>query len=115
MHTLDADEGAEPETITRESINSEIVSETKPVEAPKQTLNFSSKVDERIQKLKNLSLRLKNPELFKEIEQVPAYMRRGVSLNETLSSKSENISRYSLDGETGEIKSNNSFLHDNVD
>ncbi|OIP02162.1 MAG: cell division protein FtsZ [Bacteroidetes bacterium CG2_30_33_31] len=115
VHTLDADEGAEPETITRESINSEIVSETKPVEAPKQTLNFSSKVDERIQKLKNLSLRLKNPELFKEIEQVPAYMRRGVSLNETLSSKSENISRYSLDGETGEIKSNNSFLHDNVD
>jgi cell division protein FtsZ len=60
-------------------------------------------------------MKLKNPDTFREIEDVPAYMRRGVNLSETPASDEEVVSRYTLDGETGELKSNNSFLHDNVD
>ena len=50
-----------------------------------------------------------------EMESTPAYIRRGVALSDTPSSKEENVSRYTLDAENGDIKSNNSYLHDNVD
>ena len=54
-----------------------------------------------------------------EIESQPAYKRMGVDLNETPSSKGEgNKSRMSIgtdDNNDIQLRSNNSFLHDNVD
>jgi cell division protein FtsZ len=110
IHTLDEEEGTTPEPIFRD-ITPE---DSTVVEAPDTEVQ-RSKAEERIKRLKSLNSNLANPETFQEVENVPAYLRRGVNLNDVPSSEEENISRYTLDSETGELKSNNSFLHDNVD
>ncbi|WDF56553.1 cell division protein FtsZ [Mucilaginibacter sp. KACC 22063] len=71
---------------------------------------------ERIMRLKDLSMKLRNGNL-QEMENVPAYKRKEIALQQTPSSDESQISRFSLtdnDGQT-EIRRNNSFLHDNVD
>lgn len=76
------------------------------------------KAQERIMKLKELSLKLKTPNGLSELENEPAYKRRNVQLsNESHSSESQ-VSRYTLsenDEKKADIRPNNSFLHDNVD
>jgi len=53
-------------------------------------------------------------EELKNCQEVPAYMRKGVKLENTPHSSEPNISRLKLD-EDSEILGNNRFLHDNVD
>ena len=86
-------------------------------EAPQANIDtaFKQKADERINRLRGLSHSFGPSDDLTEVENTPAYVRRGVALSETPSAEENNISRYSLDAETGEMKSNNSFLHDNVD
>ena len=76
---------------------------------------FRKKAQDRVSRLRQLSHRFGTSEDLSEIENTPAYIRRGVSLSETPPADESNLSRYTLDSETGEMKSNNSFLHDNVD
>lgn len=80
-------------------------------------LGLQSKAKEREQRLRELSLKLKTPEGLQDLEKQPAYIRRQVELNKVPASNESHISRYTLfDGEgKTQIKSNNSFLHDNVD
>lgn len=76
------------------------------------------KAQERISKLKELSLKLKTPNGLAELEKEPAYKRRNVNLESTPHSSESQVSRFTLsEGEDKkvEIKPNNSFLHDNVD
>jgi len=76
------------------------------------------KSQERIEKLKQLSYKLRTPSGINELEQEPAYKRRNVELEDTQHSSESTQSRFSLsEGEDkkGELKQNNSFLHDNVD
>jgi cell division protein FtsZ len=72
---------------------------------------------ERIMRLKDLSMKLRNGSI-QELENVPAYKRKEIALQETPFSSESQISRFSLltddEGKT-EIRNNNSFLHDNVD
>jgi len=72
---------------------------------------------ERIMRLKDLSMKLRNGGI-QELENVPAYKRKEIALQETPQSSETQISRFSLltddEGKT-EIRNNNSFLHDNVD
>ncbi len=78
---------------------------------------MQSKAIEREQRLRELSLKLKTPEGLLDLEKEPAYLRRNVPLNNVPASDESHVSRYTLfdgDGKT-QIKSNNSFLHDNVD
>jgi len=84
-------------------------------EAPEINREFRDKANARMERLKNLSTRFSANENLNELESTPAYIRRGVALSETPDSKENNVSRYTLDGESGRVKSNNSFLHDNVD
>ncbi len=73
---------------------------------------------ERILRLKELSKTANSQEGMEELENVPAYKRRGVKLANTTHSSESDISRTSLVDEPDnkpEIKTNNSFLHDNVD
>jgi cell division protein FtsZ len=76
------------------------------------------KSKERIQKLRELSIKLKTPNGLQEMEKIPAYQRKNITLTEVTPSSESQISRLSLnEGEDNkiEIKTNNSFLHDNVD
>lgn len=72
---------------------------------------------ERIMRLKDLSMKLRNGNI-QEMENIPAYKRKEIALQQTPASSESQISRFSLltddDGKT-EIRNNNSFLHDNVD
>jgi len=99
-------------------------SETEPREAEQKKKHhlqdgdlMQSKALEREQRLRELSLKLKTPEGLLDLEKEPAYLRRNVPLNKVPASDESHVSRYTLfdgDGKT-QIKSNNSFLHDNVD
>jgi len=87
------------------------------------------KMKERVQKLKETHQRLKESGMhsasadkddLEELENVPAYVRRKVDLNDTRPSEDEEVSRYRLsdeggDGEGPSLRSDNSYLHDNVD
>jgi cell division protein FtsZ len=50
-----------------------------------------------------------------EMEQIPAYMRKEVELKEAASSDESEISKTYLDDSDGNIKTRNTYLHDNVD
>lgn len=105
-----------PETKTETVVN--IKQDTSFKESDITETEIDKKSNERIQRLKDLSTKLRTPEGLSELENSPAYVRRNVVLsNVTLSSESE-ISRFTLsenDDKKVEIKSNNSYLHDNVD
>jgi cell division protein FtsZ len=72
---------------------------------------------ERIMRLKDLSMKLRNGNI-QELENIPAYKRKEIALQQTPASDESQVSRFSLlpdsEGKT-EIRNNNSFLHDNVD
>lgn len=110
IYSLDDDE---PQVISKNAhdLNRKMIEES----APEINEEFQTRANERISKLKNLSQRFSTHEDLEEMENTPAYIRRGVALTETPCSKESNVSRYTLDAENGEIRSNNSFLHDNVD
>lgn len=79
---------------------------------------IEKKSRERIKKLKDLSIKLRSPQEIDHMENVPAYIRRKVELNDVNPSDESEVSRFTLgEGEDnkGDLKSNNSFLHDNVD
>ncbi|MDB5153648.1 MAG: ftsZ [Mucilaginibacter sp.] len=72
---------------------------------------------ERIMRLKDLSMKLRSGNI-QEMENIPAYKRKEIALQQTPPSDESQISRFSLlSDEEGkiEIRNNNSFLHDNVD
>lgn len=80
------------------------------------------KASERIMKLKDLSLKLRTPSGIADLESEPAYKRRNVRLDDVPHSSESQVSRYTLSEEENEngdkstgLRSNNSFLHDNVD
>lgn len=74
---------------------------------------------DRIKKLKDLSIKLRSPQELSELEKQPAYVRRNVKLFETPDSSESNVSKYSLseskDKQSSPLKKNNSFLHDKPD
>jgi cell division protein FtsZ len=73
---------------------------------------------ERIKKLKEITLKMKSPEGLAALEKQTAFERKNISLENKTPSTESNVSRYTLsEGEDKkiEIRPNNSFLHDNVD
>ncbi len=85
-----------------------------------EDINFEDqllKTKERILRLKELSLKLKSSNGLQELENEPAYKRKQKTLEDVPHSSDSQVSRFTLSFEEGvtEIRSNNSFLHDNVD
>ena len=75
--------------------------------------DFPKKVKDRISRLQAFQYQFKGANHIDEAERVPAYMRQG--LNVDLEHKSEEQpSNIGVD-EEGNLRTNNSFLHDNVD
>jgi len=108
-------EEPEPKQQEQETVINKILNDTQ-IDTEKSSIEKKSK--ERIKKLRDLSVKLKTPAGLAELENEPAYVRRNVSIEDNIPSSESEISRFSLsEGENGEteIKSNNSFLHDNVD
>ncbi|WP_027078905.1 cell division protein FtsZ [Maribacter antarcticus] len=87
-----------------------------PMETPIEEL-LKERADERRRKLKDFNYKFKNSvNNIDEFEKQPAYKRQGVDLNEN--TREQKISRTSLSDDSNndiQLRSNNSFLHDNVD
>jgi cell division protein FtsZ len=79
---------------------------------------LKERADERRRKLKDFNYKFQhNRASIDEIEKQPAYKRQGVNLNEN-SDADGKISRTTLSEDSNDelrLRSNNSFLHDNVD
>jgi cell division protein FtsZ len=78
--------------------------------------------DQRLEKIKKESQKMKSPTSINEMENEPAYKRRNIQLDDVPKSSETNVSRFSLgenEDEEGNkqngLNENNSFLHDNVD
>lgn len=85
-----------------------------------EEVNFEDqllKTKERILRLKELSMKLKSSNGLQELENEPAYKRKQKTLEDVPHSADSQVSRFTLSFDDGvtEIRSNNSFLHDNVD
>ena len=75
------------------------------------------RADERRQKMKAFNYKF-NTSKIEEIEKEPAYKRQGVSLQDVEHSSETHASRTTIgldDNEEVQLRSNNSYLHDNVD
>lgn len=97
-----------------EETTDETTSSTKQVLSPEEQ---QKKAQERLEKIQEYTQKLKKAEGIQELENEPAYIRKNVNLDESVPSKDDNVSRYSVskDGDDTSLNSNNSFLHDNVD
>jgi len=76
------------------------------------------KPNERLQRLKDISMKLKTPSGLKDLENEPAYKRRNVKLEDSESIHANQASRLSVSADKEEgfkLRENNSFLHDSVD
>jgi cell division protein FtsZ len=86
-----------------------------PMETPIEEL-LRDRADERRRKLKDFNYKFKTSGPSSFDEKKPAYQRQGVNLNEN--PREKKISRTSLSDDSNDeiqLRSNNSFLHDNVD
>ncbi len=90
--------------------------EIDPMNTPLEDL-LKERADERRRKLKDFNYKFNNSlNNIDEIEKQPAYKRQGVDLNEN--PREQRVSRTTLGEDSNDeiqLRSNNSFLHDNVD
>lgn len=76
------------------------------------------KAQERMNKIHEYTHKIKSTDGISEIENVPAYVRKKIQLEETEHSSDNTTSRFSISEggkEDTTLRGNNSFLHDNVD
>ena len=70
---------------------------------------------ERIERIQQYNNKLKKAEGLKELEDEPAFVRRNIQLDAVRKSDESRSSRFGLSDDNGSLRTNNSFLHDNVD
>ena len=86
--------------------------------APVNTEVMKVEARERENRLRSISMQLRTPSGLTSLEDVPAYKRNNIELEEPTHSSESEVSTYTLtngNNNTTELKQNNSFLHDNVD
>ena len=106
----------ERKTVAPENESSEVTEEVDPMTSPISEL-LKSRADERRRKMKDFNYKF-NQAKIDEIEKEPAYKRQGVNLDDSQPLKETSASRSSIgtdDNDELQLRSNNSFLHDNVD
>lgn len=90
--------------------------EVDPMNSPISDM-LKERADERRRKMKDFNYKFSSAKVD-EIEKEPAYKRQGVNLDDNKYSSDLKASRMSVgldDNEDIQLRSNNSFLHDNVD
>ena len=93
-----------------------LTEELDPINSPISEL-LKERADERRRKMKDFNYKFNNAKID-EIEKEPAYKRQGIDLEDVDHSSEINASRLSVgldENDDIQLRSNNSFLHDNVD
>lgn len=131
MHSREA---SQMDELTDDEVDTEVVFEKKVVEKKNDTMDadadedmdpvnspiseiLKARADERRRKMKEFNYKFNNAKID-DMEREPAYKRQGIDLDDTRPSSDQNTSRTSVsldDNEDIQLRSNNSFLHDNVD
>ena len=111
-------------TDSNEALDSIPAGELKEENLVNENRSFESKEvsEERLERIRKATEKLRSPLGLNEMESEPAYKRRNIDLKDVKYSDEPTASKYTLwenindDGEkeTG-LSDNNSFLHDNVD
>jgi cell division protein FtsZ len=122
---------SKPAAVVAEPVNAELDIKVKAVEAIEESQYLETispmemsieeslkiRADERRRKLKEFNYKFhNNPSRIDEFEKEPAYKRSGIDI--TTNQTSNNNSRMSIGTDSNndpQLRSNNSFLHDNVD
>ena len=86
-----------------------------PSPAPAESSDLAQRMAQRQQSIQEYTKRLRTPSGLTELENEPAYKRRNIQLTPTPASNESQATRLSIDEETGGLKTDNPFLHDNVD
>ncbi len=100
-----------------------------PVEEPKEaeeidplenpiSQDLIARAAERRKRMKEFNYKFRNNSSIEEIERMPAYKRAGLDLEEGETTGDTKLSRTSVNGSSKDdlnFRTNNSFLHDNVD
>ena len=103
-------------TVKERSVTSETEETSDPYDSP-ISITLRERADERRQKMKAFNYKF-NTSKIEEIEKEPAYKRQGVNLKDVEHSSDEQSSRTTIgldDNDEVQLRSNNSYLHDNVD
>ena len=106
----------EKKTIPMEETEEATDEDIDPMNSPISEL-IRARADERRKHMKDFNYKF-NTAKIDEIEKEPAYKRQGVNLEDAQHSSETNASRLSVgtdDNDDIQLRSNNSFLHDNVD
>ena len=106
----------EKKTIPMDETYEVIEEEIDPMNSPISDL-LIARADERRRKMKDFNYKFNNAKID-EIEKEPAYKRQGVNLEDAQHSSETKASRMSVgtdENDDIQLRSNNSFLHDNVD
>jgi cell division protein FtsZ len=103
-------------TVKERKVTPEPKENTNPFESPiSKTLR--DRADDRRQKMKAFNYKF-NASKIEEFENEPAYKRQGIELSDGPEDFENQVSRTSVTSDENEdiqVRSNNSFLHDNVD
>ncbi len=106
----------EKKTIAVEESKEQEVEDEDPMNSPIEEM-LKERANERRKKLKDFNYKFQNSmNSIEDIEKEPAYKRQGVDLDET--PRESKVSRTTLGEDSNDeiqLRSNNSFLHDNVD
>jgi len=103
-------------TVKERTVASEPEETSDPFDSP-ISITLRERADERRQKMKAFNYKF-NTSKIEEIEKEPAYKRQGVNLNDVEHSSDVKSSRTTIgldDNDEVQLRSNNSYLHDNVD
>lgn len=122
-HTITNENTSITETTKQEFVINDITSEDDNRTDEKTPNSREEQIrlaQERIKKLKELTMKMKTPEGLAHLEKESAWQRKQINLQNdgTNPSKDSQVSRYTLgtdENKNIEIRPNNSFLHDNVD
>ena len=69
----------------------------------------------RRERMRNHIVKLNNPKAVIELENEPAYLRRGIQLDDLPNTEKPTYSRFSISEDEPHISDGNAYLHDNVD
>ena len=106
----------EKQVVEQDALQELSVEEVDPMHSPISEM-LKERAEERRRKMKDFNYKFNNAKID-NIEKVPAYKRQGVNLKNVKHSSETHLSRTSIgldDNDDIELRSNNSFLHDNVD
>ena len=116
LEDIDEEVVFEKKTLKEPTIEEDTADEIDPMNTPISEL-LKERADERRRKMKDFNHKF-NSSKIDDIEKIPAYKRQGVDLSEAKHSSETDFSRTSIgldDNDDIQLRTNNSFLHDNVD